>query len=163
MKKGLNLLNDLGILNLLEISNWENITPVKNLEGMYAQIKINYDLPFTKVEKNNIISIRRIIGNETVDKFTVYYYGLYLSLVAGEILNIDKKTINKMYKELPIHDKKEINVKASDIVEFLKIDYSKEISLILKDIENGIINGELRNKKSDIEKYIKDHKSEWIK
>ena len=163
VKKGLNLLNDLGILNLLEISNWENITPVKNLEGMYAQIKINYDLPFTKVEKNNIISIRRIIGNETVDKFTVYYYGLYLSLVAGEILNIDKKTINKMYKELPIHDKKEINVKASDIVEFLKIDYSKEISLILKDIENGIINGELRNKKSDIEKYIKDHKSEWIK
>ena len=40
VKKGLNLLNDLGILNLLEITNWQNIISVKNLEGMYAQIKV---------------------------------------------------------------------------------------------------------------------------
>ena len=163
VKKGLNLLNDLGILNLLEISNWEEITPVKNIEGMYAQIKINYDLPFTKEEKNNIFSIRRIINNGTMDRYTLYNYGLYLSLVAGEILSIDKKTINKIYKTLPIHDKKEINIKANDIVKILNIDYSKKISIILKDIENTIINGNLKNKKNDIEKYIKEHKSEWIK
>ena len=163
VKKGLNLLNDLGILNLLEISNWEDITPVKNLEGMYAQIKVNYDLPFTKVEKYNIITIRRIIGSEEIDKQTVYNYGLYLSQVAGEILGIDKKVINKIYKDLPIHDKKEINIKASEIVKILDIDYSKNIGIILKDIENLIINGKIRNKTSDITKYIKERKSEWIK
>ena len=163
VKKGLNLLNDLGILNLLEVSNWEEIIPVKNLEGMYAQIKINYDLPFTKVEKNNIIAIRRIINSGTIDKQTLYNYGLYLSLVAGEILGIDKKRINKIYKDLPIHDKKDINIKASDIVESLKIDYSKKVGIILKDIETSIINGKIRNKTSDIIKYIKEHKSEWIK
>ena len=163
VKKGFQLLNDLGILNLLKISGWEDIVPVKNLEGMYAQIKINYDLPFTKVEKNNIISMRRIIGNEEIDKQTVYNYGLYLCQVAGEILGIDKKEVNKLYKSLPIHDKKEINIKASDIVSLLKIDYSKTVSIILKDIENLIINGKIRNKQSDIEKYILDHKSEWIK
>ena len=163
VKRGFNLLNDLGIIHLLGITNWENIVPVKNIEGMYAQIKINYELPFTKVEKNNIISLRRIINTEEIDKQTVYNYGLYLSQVAGEILNIDKKEINKLYKNLPIHDKKEMNIKASDIVEILNIDYSKVISTIMKDIEILIINGELRNKQSDIEKYILDHRSEWLK
>ena len=163
VKKGLNLMNDLGLLSILKISNWEEVVPVKNIEGMYAQIKINYDIPFTKEEKNNITSIRRIINTDEIDKMTIYNYGLYLSTVAGEILGIDKKEINKINKELPIHDKKEINIKASDIVSALNIDYSKEISIILKDIENLIINGKIRNKTSDIKKYIIDHKSEWIK
>ena len=163
VKKGLNLMNDLGLLSILKISNWEEVVPVKNIEGMYAQIKINYDIPFTKEERNNITSIRRIINTDEIDKMTIYNYGLYLSTVAGEILGIDKKEINKINKELPIHDKKEINIKASDIVSILNIDYSKEISIILKDIENLIINGKIRNKTSDIKKYIIDHKSEWIK
>ena len=161
VKKGLNLMNDLGLLTILKISNWEEVVPVKNIEGMYAQIKINYDIPFTKEERNNITSIRRIINTDEIDKMIIYNYGLYLSTVAGEILGIDKKEINKINKELPIHDKKEINIKASDIVSILNIDYSKEISIILKDIENLIINGKIRNKTSDIEKYIKEHKSEW--
>ena len=163
VKKGLNLMNDLGLLSILKISNWEEVVPVKNIEGMYAQIKINYDIPFTKEERNNITSIRRIINTDEIDKMTIYNYGLYLSTVAGEILGIDKKEINKINKELPIHDKKEINIKASDIVSALNIDYSKEISIILKDIENLIINGKIRNKTNDIKKYIIDHKSEWIK
>ena len=162
VKKGLNLLNDLGILNILGISNWEEIVPIKNIEGMYAQIKINYDLPFTKEEKNNILTLRKIIGSKIVDRFTLYHYGLYLSQIAGEILGIDKKEINKINKELPIHDKKEMNIKASDIVDILNIDYSKKMSIILKDIENLIINGKIRNKTNDIKKYIIDHKSEWI-
>ena len=78
VKKGLNLLNELGIMNLLNISNWQDIIPVKNLEGMYAQIKINYNIPFTKEEKSNITSIRRIINANELDKFTIYNYGLYL-------------------------------------------------------------------------------------
>ena len=72
VKKGLNLLNDLGLLNLLEVSNWEKIVPVKNLEGMYAQIKINYNLPFTKEEKNNIIAIRRIVNSGSINKQMIY-------------------------------------------------------------------------------------------
>ena len=162
VKKGLNLLNELGITNLLNISGWQNIIPVKNLEGMYAQIKINYNIPFTKEEKSNITSIRRIINSNELDKFTIYNYGLYLSLVDGEILNMDKKTINKIYKSLPIHDKKEINIKADKIINIIGSEHAKKISIILKDIENLIINGKIRNKTSDIEKYIKEHKSEWI-
>ena len=76
VKKGLNLLNELGIMNLLNISNWQDIIPVKNLEGMYAQIKINYNIPFTKEEKSNITSIRRIINANELDKFTIYNYSI---------------------------------------------------------------------------------------
>lgn len=162
VKKGLNLLNDLGIMNLLNISGWQDIIPVKNLEGMYAQIKMNYNIPFTKEEKNNITSIRRIINTGELNKFSIYNYGLYLSLVAGEILNIDKKTINKMYKSLPIHSKKDINIKADKIINIIGRKQAKKISIILKDIENLIINGKIRNKTSDIEKYIREHKSEWM-
>ena len=160
VKKGLNLLNDLGLISILGITGWENIVPVKNTEGMYAQIKMTYNLPFTKPEKENITSLRKIIGIGSIDKFIVYNYGLYLSLVAGEILNIDKKVINKIYKDLPIHDRKEINIKASDIAKILNIDYSEKIGIILKDIENLIINGKLKNKTSDIIKYITEQKSE---
>lgn len=163
VKKGLSLLDDLGILDLLEINEWKNIIPIKNIEGMYAQLKINMNLPFTKEEKNNITALRRIINSKTIDRYTIYHYGLYLSQVAGEILNIDKKTINKIYKDLPIYDKKEINIKAETIIKVLDIEYSKTVSIILKDLENLIINGKIRNKTSDIIKYIKDHKSEWIK
>lgn len=163
VKKGLNLLNDLGLLNILEITNWEDITPIKNLDGMYAQIKTSYSLPFTKEERNNIISIRRMVNSNLIDKFTIYNYGLYLSLVAGEILGIDKKTINKIYKDLPIHDKKEINIKAKDIAKILDIDYSKKIGIVMKNIESLIINGKIKNKSADIAKYLKNHKSELIK
>ncbi len=153
--KGFSLLNDLGILNLLKITNWENIIPIKNIEGMYAQIKVAYDLPYTREEKNNIIAIRRIINNKNIDKLVVYKYGLYLSLVAGEILRIDKKTINKIYKDLPIYDKKEINIKASDVIKVLNIDYSKKVGIILRDVENLIVSGKLKNKYGDIIKYLK--------
>ena len=161
VKKGFNLLNDLGILNLLGITSWEDLVPIKNLEGMYAQLKINMTLPFTKEEKSNITAIRRIINSNNIDKFTLYHYGLYLSLFAGEILNIDKKEINKINKELPIHDKKEINIKASDITSTLDIDYPQKIGIVLKEIETLILSGKIKNKKGDIIKYLKEHKSEW--
>ena len=46
-KKGLKLLEELGISKLLGLT-YNEITNVKNLEAMYAQIDIKYNLPFTK-------------------------------------------------------------------------------------------------------------------
>lgn len=160
-KKGLKLLEDLGITKLLNISDYESITPIKNLEGMYAQINIGYNLPFTKVEKNNINKIIKIITEKNITKETIYKYGLYLCELASEILNIDKKKIYKMYKELAIHDKSEINIKAEEINEIFNIKYDK-INLVMKKIESAIINDQLKNKKGEIIKYIAIHRKEWI-
>ena len=161
VKNGFKLLKDLGIIKLLKISNYEDITPIKNLEGMYAQITIKYDLPYTRVEKTNIETIKKIIEEQSINKMTIYKYGLYLSSIGAEILNINKKIINKMYKELAIYDKSEINIKAEEINKILNINYDK-ISSIIKDIEKEIVNGNLKNKKGEIIKYIDIHRNEWI-
>ena len=58
-KKGLKLLEELGISKLLGLT-YNEITNVKNLEAMYAQIDIKYNLPFTKVERENIKIIKSI-------------------------------------------------------------------------------------------------------
>ena len=68
-----------------------------------------------------------------------------------------------MYNELPIHDKKEIVLTAKEIKEILNIEYSKTIGIILKNLEEQIINDKVKNKKTELKKYIIEHKSEWLK
>ena len=154
VKRGLKMLEDFGITKLLKITNYDDIVPVKNLEGMYAQIDIKYNLPFTKVEKENITKIKKIIKDGEINSSTLYENGLYLSGIAADILNIDKKIVTKMDKDLPIHERKDINIKALELIKIgLKIE---DISSIQKDLETKILNKELKNKKGEIIKYIKN-------
>ncbi len=152
-KKGLKLLEELGISKLLGLT-YNEITNVKNLEAMYAQIDIKYNLPFTKVERENIKNIKSILKKGDINKSTLYKHGLFLTTVAGEILNINKKTINKMYKELPIKVRKDLNVTPDEIVKILNIEYSSRVGKILNNLENLIISGKIKNKKKDIIKYL---------
>lgn len=154
VKKGFKLLEELGITKILGINNYENIVPVKNLEGMYAQIRINYDLPFTKVEKENIDNIKKILKESEITKKTIYTYGLYLCLIVAEIKSINKKDINKMYKELQIHSRSEINIKAEDLMQEFGI-CGKMLSTTLDEIESAIIDNKIKNKKSEIIKFLK--------
>lgn len=153
VRKGFKLLEELGITKILGITRYENIVPVKNIEGMYAQIKIEYDLPYTKPEKESIEKIKEILKESAITKEIIYKYGLYLSLIAAEIKGINKKVINKMYKELPIHDKSEINIKAEELMQDFGI-CGKMISTTIEELENLIINNKLKNKKSEIIKYL---------
>lgn len=155
LKKGLNLLDELGVLKLLNIKYESDIVPVKNLEGIYAQINIDYELPFTKQEKENIKNLKKIIKAGEVNAFTIYNYGLYISTIAGEILNINKKEITKIYRSLSIKDKKDIDIKAEEIVNILGDYYSNKIRNVLNKLEHLIISGKLKNKKSEIIKYLK--------
>lgn len=151
-KRGLNLLNELGISKLLGITDYEELVPLKSLEGIYAQIKINYKLPFTRIEKNNISNLKKILKENTITKKTIYQYGLYLCLTASEIINIKQSYINKMYKELAIHDRSEIDIKAEDLIKLgLK---NQNISKVFKHIEDLIIEDKLKNKKNEIIKYL---------
>ena len=157
-KKGLKMLKDLGITDILKINNID-IVPVKNLEGMYAEINILYDLPFTKEEKNNIESIKSILKTGNISAETIYYNGLYLSKIAAIILNISEESINKKYKSLCIHKMKDIDITSKEIIN-LGFDCSK-ISKIMKDLELKIIKNELKNKKGEIIKYIEYRRNEW--
>lgn len=154
VKKGFKLLEEIGITKLLGIKNYEEIIPTKSLEGMYAQIKIEYELPFTKVEKDNIDKIKEILKLKEINKRTIYDYGLYLCLIVADIKGINNKVINKMYKELTIHDKSEINIKAEELMKLFGIS-GKMISTTLDELETLIINNKIKNKRSEIIKYLK--------
>lgn len=156
-KRGLTLLNELGISKLLGITDYEELVPLKSLEGMYAQIKIKYKLPFTKIEQNNITNLKKILKENTITKKTIYKFGLYLCLTASEIKNIKQNSINKMYKELAIHDRSEIDIKAEDLIE-LGIQ-NQNISKTFKHLEALILDDKLKNNKCEIIKYLNSKKT----
>ena len=72
-------------------------------------------------------------------------------MVAGEILNLNPKEINKRYANLKIKTITDLNIKSEDI---LKIKPSYKINEITKDLIKKINNNELNNNYKDIKKYI---------
>ena len=153
---GLNYLKDFKILDILEIS-FDDITYVNDISGMWAQLKINRDFEFTKQEKRNIINIRQIISEGKINYQTLYKYGLYNSLVAGEILNINPKLINKMYHKMPIKDGKDLQISNEKILSITN-KKKEDLNRIKKDLVNLILNQKINNNYKEIKKYLINYK-----
>ncbi|MGN1378916.1 MAG: hypothetical protein ACI4XR_00735 [Bacilli bacterium] len=151
--RGLNLLHETKIDNVIKLSYKDDIKFTNDILGMWSQLK-TCDLEFTKEEKENIAIVKSIINTKQVNNHTLFNYGLYLNLVAGEVLDIDKTLINKMYKALPIKSMRDIDISGKDIMILLNIKPSNKISNIINDIKIKILNCELKNKKSELKKYI---------
>ena len=149
-KKGLNLLKDLGIAEVIGIS-WDEINYIDDLMGMWSQIKFT-NIPFTNNEKSNIIKITEVVNSGNVTSETLFKYGLYINTVAGMILNIDAKKINILYKKIPIKDKSDIDIKGNEIIELLNILPGKIVSDIYDELTTEILKGNLKNKKKFIKK-----------
>jgi len=156
-KKGLSLLKELKILDILEIS-YDEIEYVNDICGMWAQLETSKNYSFTKQENTNIINIRQLISNGNIGINELYQYGLYTCLVAGEILNIDKKNINKMYNKLPIKSINDLEITNNEIIELLEIEPSKKIKEIKANLVTLILEGNLKNKNSELRKYILNRK-----
>ena len=151
-KKGLNLLKDLGIAEVIGIS-WDEINYIDDLMGMWSQIKFT-NIPFTNNEKSNIIKITEVVNSGNVTSETLFKYGLYINTVAGMILNIDAKKINILYKKIPIKDKSDIDIKGNEIIELLNILPGKIVSDIYDELTTEILKGNLKNKKKFIKKFL---------
>lgn len=160
--RGLKLLKSLNILKYLEISFPNNITYVDSVLGMWSQINFSPKYPFTKNELKNIKRIREIVCYGKIDYNILFKYGLYDSLVAGNILGIDKETINLKFTKLPIHTLKDINITSHEIIELLDIKPSVIIKTIFNDLKSAIINEEIINEKEILKKYINDHRGKWL-
>ena len=120
---------------------------------MLSQIDIKY-IEYTKEEKDNIEKIKEILMTKQINNFTLFNYGLYLSYAAGEVLSINKQTINKIYKTMPIKCMKDIDITGSEIIKILEIEPSKKVSEIFNDLKVQILKGNLKNKNNEIKKYI---------
>lgn len=151
-KKGLKLLDDLGISKLIGLS-YGDVFYTNDLMGMYAQVKVA-KIPFTNNEKSNIIRITEVVKKSVVNYETLFNYGLYINTVAGRILNIDIKKINQMYKKMPIKDRSDIAISGDEIIDILKIKPGKVVSEIYSELITEILSGRLKNKKGDIKKYL---------
>ena len=120
---------------------------------MLSQIEVK-QIEYTKEEKDNIAKIKEIINQNRINNFTLFNYGLYLSYVAGDVLHINKQTINKIYKNLPIKSMKDIDITGKEVMTLLNLEPSKKVSEIINDVKIEILKKNLKNKKNEIKKYI---------
>ena len=98
--KGLNYLKELELLDELEIK-YDKIVNVSDILGMWAQMEFSLKYQFTKQSLTIINQIKEIVSYGKIDTYILLKYGLYVSLVAGEILGYSREDINKMYKQPP--------------------------------------------------------------
>ena len=150
--KGLNLLEETGLKEILNI-NYKGIKYISDILGMWAQIDAP-KISFSKTEQDNIARIKQIIKKQEINNFDLFNDGLYVCQVAAEILGINKKEVNNMFKNLPIESMKDIEITGKEVMDILHLEPSKKISEIINDVKIQILNGNLKNKKSEIIKYI---------
>lgn len=149
---GLDLIKKFDLLSILEI-NYNKVKYTTDPLGIWAQLEYLNEYPFTKQEKN---IIEKIKNYKEINNISLYKNGLYISLIASEILNVDKIEVNKRFKQLPIKDKNDIRINYKKII---NLGYKEnEINDIIKIIEKEILQGNLKNTKIQIIHFLKQRK-----
>ena len=151
--RALILMEDLGINNVLNIT-YKDVIFVNDLIGMFAQIDIK-GIPFTKIEKKNIMMVREVIKYGKIDNYSLYKYGLYVNLIGGKILNYNSKFVNKLYKKLPIKKRKDIDIDSNYLINVLNINNNK-LNEVYNVLEEEILKSNLKNQKKEIVNFIRE-------
>ena len=148
---GIELIRKYGLEKYLKI-DLNNIVLTKNINGIWAQILIDESYNFTKQEYkiiNRIIKLKQ----KKFDLYDLYKYGPEILEISNEIKK-EKQNIKELYNELIIKDRDEIDINFFEICEILEVN-NNMIAKIYEDIEKQIIYKKLKNKKTEIKKYIK--------
>ena len=151
---GLLELDSLGLLKALDIEVPENYRDIRDLMGVWAQLKCE-KYPFSKIEKTRMQNIREIVSNQKIDITMLFKYDIYDCLVAGEILEIQKGKILDMYEAMPVHSLEDLALDGRDIKKLLNIADGPEIREIKKDLLRQVLSGNLPNSESDLSDYIR--------
>ena len=159
---GLNMLEDLGFLPYIGIEVNNDIVNIADICGMYSQLELTKDFPFSKEEKENIKIVKNILNYGNIDDNVVFSYGLYLSMVAGDILGIDKDVITNIDKNLVIRRYKDIDISSEEICEILDSKPGKIISEVYDDLKNVILSRDLDNNNDSIREYIFNNRKKWL-
>lgn len=160
-KKGLFLLKHFSLCEVLGIS-FQQVTYTQDLCGMWAQIDILKNLPFTKKEKENIVKLRKILDVKKITLEDLYEYGLELSLVGATILKIDISLVKEFYNNLPLHSRKDLCLSYLEICTILKMEPCRKVKAIEQELIKKVLNGCIKNKKEDLKKYLCIYKKRWF-
>lgn len=123
--------------------------------GAWSQIEVK-DINFTKIENEQINKVKKLINKGKITKKDIYNNGIYISLIAGDILGIDPSLINLIYTNLPINNINDIKISSEEIIEILNIKPGKRIGITLKILENLILDGKLENDNTAIRNKLKE-------
>lgn len=154
---GIELIKKLNIEDVLDIKIPDNILFSNNALGIWAQIEISDKYHFSNSELEKIEAIKKVLNYGIIDNVVLYECGLYVCMIAGEILEIAISVISDTYKNLPIYSQKDICVDGNDIIEILNIEPSEKIKNIIFDLEISILNNTIKNEYDDIKQYIIDN------
>ena len=155
IEKGLSLIKELGLIDVLNLTNINKVRPRSQVIGVWTVLEVDDIYPFTRNELKLMKDIRCSIKNNPLSFETLYYYDLYPCTVAGELLGIDKKQIMDVYNEMPIHKRSDILIDTYDLLDYLQIDDGPIISELWKKIEKAILNLEVVNDKSKLLEFAK--------
>ncbi|MBR3161173.1 MAG: hypothetical protein IKF19_00380 [Bacilli bacterium] len=159
-KKGIELLTKLGIDKNLSLTNLKKINPCPDLIGIWTQLNVDDIYPFSRNEKDQMKKIRELLKKDIKTKYNIYKYGLYISTVAHQIKKEEITNLNAIYKKLPIHNRKDIDLNPAEIPIILNKEPGNYIKEIMEALEKAIINKEISNDYQKIKEYIITNYSE---
>lgn len=152
--QGLALIQELNLEHDLELTIPKHFISSISPIGIWAQLEIKGSYNFNNSEKETIDKIKKIVNYGIIDNMVLYEYGLYPSIIASDILNINRNNVSDIYKNMPIYTSKDIKINGDTIIKLLNITPSEIIKDIMNDIEINILNGTLKNEEQELEKYI---------
>ena len=150
IEKGLTLIKELDLIEVLYLDNINKIKPCSQVIGVWTMLDVDDIYPFTRNELKLMKDIRESIKNNPLSFTTLYYYDLYPCTVAGEILSIPKKEIMDNYRDMPIHKRSDIVIDSYDLMNYLKIEDGPIISKLWKELEIKLLNFEVNNNKEEL-------------
>lgn len=150
IEKGIMLIKELGLIDVLFLENINKVIPCSQVIGIWTMLEVDDIYPFTRNELNLMKDIRNAIKNNPLAYTTLYYYDLYPCTVAGEIIGISKKEIMDNYNSMPIHKRGDIVVDSYDLIDYLNIEDGPIMSKLWRKLELSILNLEVSNTKEEL-------------
>jgi tRNA nucleotidyltransferase/poly(A) polymerase len=153
-KVGCALLIELNLTEFLNIQSLKDIKLTSDLICIWAQLDVLDTYNFTTEESEQKLRIQQLLPYDVLDKYNLYYYGLYISSIVGDIKGIERKIITENYNNLSITAIKELQISATEICGILNTEPGSFIKLILVYLEKKVIYGTLNNNNQDLASYI---------
>ncbi len=153
VKRGISLLQELGLDKELELTKLSQVTIYDDLIGIWAILDVSDRYPFTVNEKELMRKIHEAIPLNNLDPQVLYQYGLYVNSIAGSTKGIDKKEITKAYNALPIHSRSDIDITSQEIMTALNQKPGPFLRKVYKDLIKQLLMGKLSNQKESLLHY----------
>ena len=162
--KGITLLKELELAEVLNLNNLTKIKPCSQLIGIWTQLEVDDIYPFSNNEKDLMKNIRKVLNSSPTNPLTIYNCGLYPAVVAGELMNYSNKEINEAYLNLAIHKQSDLAVTTEEILKSINHEAGSFLKDLYEYIIKEVLTRKIPNEKEDIlrisKQYLKEEYNE---